>query len=84
MADERSTECVVIFSGKHAWWTCLDEMDKALKRPTYAWPAGLVAGRLLCDGCRRRKRLREMATARTDAETRPIRRLVEDHGDGES
>jgi hypothetical protein len=83
MAEGRSTECVVVFGGKSVSWTCLDEMDEALRHKTNCrYPQGTWFGRFLCDGCRRRKALREIATARTDAETRPIRRLAEGHGNG--
>lgn len=74
MPEELSTECEVIFSGKPMTWTCLDEMDKALRRPHRTHPQGILIGRFLCEGCRRRKRLRDMERLRANAETRKIRR----------
>jgi hypothetical protein len=79
VTEDRSTDCIVVFGGKPVSWTCLDEMDEALRHKTSCrHPQGTWFGRFLCDGCKRRKRLREMVAARKDAENRPVRRLAED------
>jgi hypothetical protein len=54
-AEERSTECVVIFSKKPVSWTCLDEMRWArTHRDSYISPAGTDSGRHLCEACLRK------------------------------
>lgn len=69
---ETRLACEVIASGRPAGETCLDRHDAARRQPSSCWPAGLVAGRLLCRGCLARRHLRDINKARALRESHVV------------